>query len=156
MQPNAIQYERMTATLSLQFPGCDIARLLDHIEVVISRKTGRIRAITDSITKEQLFSLRTSDGRFLPTYAGGLRLLVCGYSSGCLVMNEEAAPFIASGKSAFCKHVVRADCDIVPESEVLLLDTLGNLLGVGTAKQPGYIIDLFQSGLAAKVKHCRD
>lgn len=156
MTLTAIQMERIKSTLTIQFPGIALDRIVNEIAVSISRKTGRIRGISDKQTGERLFSLRTSDGRYLPTFEGGRRLLKSGYEAQRIIMSSEASPFIASGKSAFCKHVLSVDPGVVPYSEVLLLDEDGNYLAVGTAQQPGYAILDLDSGVAAKIKHARD
>lgn len=152
----AIQSERIHATLAIQFSGVTLDDLVEEVKVSISRKTGRIRGISDKQTGDRLFSLRTSDGRFLPTYEGGRRLLDSGFEQNRIVMMNEAAPFVATGKSAFCKHVVAVDDTIVPYGEVLVLDEDNNYLAVGTARQPGYAMLHLNRGVAAQIKHARD
>lgn len=154
--PNSIQIERVRSTLAIQFPGIDLDTVLGELAVTISRKTDRVRGVFDRKTEERLFSLRTSDGRYVPTFQGGRRLLSSGYEGNRVVMNDDAAPFIARGKSAFCKHVVRCDDNVVPYSEVLLVDEANELLAVGTSHQPGYAMLVLDTGIAARVKHARD
>ena len=48
-------------------------------------------------------------------------------------MNEDAAPFVTKGKTAFCKFVVSCDPEIHAFEEVLLVDKDDNLLATGQA-----------------------
>ena len=154
MKPNAVQLERIRTSLGIQFPGIRLEKIIKTLEVTISRKTGRVRAILSGDTL--LFSLRTSDGRYLPTFEGGQWLLAQGYTGNQVVMNADAAPFVAAGKSAFCKHVITVDRALIPGAETLLMDEDGQLLAVGTAQHPGYIIEILDTGMAARVKHSKD
>ncbi|MHA2503676.1 MAG: PUA domain-containing protein [Candidatus Kariarchaeaceae archaeon] len=153
MEPSQNHMEKLESTLYFQFPGLDTAEVLKDITINLSRKTGRIRGVFDRDSNIQLFSLRTNDGRYLPTFTGALRIHDSGYTGMRVVMEDEASPFIAKGKSAFCKHIVSAGKEIIVGSEVLVYDIGGNLLAVGTAQQPGYAMEELQSGLAVRVKH---
>ena len=48
-------------------------------------------------------------------------------------MNDDAAPFVAKGKTAFCKFVLDCDPEIRALEEVLLVDKDDNLLATGQA-----------------------
>lgn len=156
MEPTSIQLDRIKSTLSIQFPGIQFEKLVKNITIQVSRKTGRIRGIIDADTDERLFSLRTSDGRFVPTFEGGKRLLASGQLTNRVVMNRDAEPYVAKGKSAFCKFVVDTDHNIQPGGEVLLVNEDNELLAVGTAVQPGYAMLELTSGVAVNPKHSRD
>jgi predicted RNA-binding protein (TIGR00451 family) len=100
-----------------------------------------------------LFSLRPLDGHFIPSIAGAKRILATGYRRNIVVMDHDAAPFVAKGKTAFCKFVLSADEQIVPQAEVFLLDEEDQLLAVGTALHPAYAMLQLKSGPAVRVRH---
>ena len=50
-----------------------------------------------------------------------------------MVLNDDAAPFVAKGKTAFCKFVVDCDPEIRAYEEVLLVDKDDKLLATGQA-----------------------
>ena len=156
MQPSETHVQKLKHTLQFQFPGLSTGEILRGISIALSRKTGRIRGVSDQETGKLLFSLRTSDGRYMPTFAGARRMDETGYEVYRIVMMEDAVPFVAKGKSAFCKHVKSADEMISPRSEVLLYSPDGELIAVGIAQQPAYAMLELSSGLAVKVKHSRD
>lgn len=149
MDVSTAQYLKVSQSLQLQYSGIKIE--FSNLQVEISRKTGRIRSIIEN--DKLLFSLRTSDGRFLPTMDGAQYLLSKGYNGNRVYVNDDSAPYVAEGKSAFCKHIVKCDENIVPEMEVFLLSLNDELLAVGTAVQPGYAMLQLQSGVAVKIKH---
>jgi uncharacterized protein with predicted RNA binding PUA domain len=135
-----------------QFPGIKTDLIFEDIEIEVSRKTRRIKHVYDSSVGQKilLFSLRTSDGRLLPSMEAARRILLSGYLGNRVFMNEESTPYVSKGKSAFCKHVVKVDGNIYPQSEVFLVDNQGKLIAVGTSVQPGYAMLQLQSGIAVK------
>lgn len=155
MEPTDIQRHRLEVVLNTQFPHLDAGSLINEITIQISRKTRRIRSVYSS-DGTLIFSLRTNDGRYIPTFAGGKAMLEVGYEGQRVVVNDDAAPFVAAGKSVFCKHVLKVDQDVRPGSEVLVFSQSQDFLAVGIANQPGYAMLQLQSGVAVKNKHCRD
>lgn len=149
MEPSLAQLEKIKQNLMVQYPG--IVLNTGDFEIKISRKTGRIKSITKNGVL--LFSLRTHDGNFLPTYNGGEFLIASGYRKNRVYVNDVASPFILEGKSAFCRHITLADEDIYPESIVLLMNNNDELLAIGTAVQPGYAMIDLDSGVAVRTKH---
>ncbi|MHA2030320.1 MAG: PUA domain-containing protein [Candidatus Kariarchaeaceae archaeon] len=152
MIPSFVQLERIKAVLSVQFPGLDSSNILNNIEIMLSRKTKRIREVYDieNDSKTLLFVLRPNDGHFLPTLYGAQQIINTGYQGQRVIMNEDASQFIRKGKSAFCKHVLKVDDGIQPNSQVFLMDVDSNLLAVGTAIQPGYAMLKLKAGVAVK------
>lgn len=152
MKPSNIQLERIKAILAMQFEGLNSSSLLQNIDITISKKTKRIKEIFEvkDDAKKLLFVLRPSDGRFLPSMFGAQRILDTGYQNCRVIMNHESSAFVKTGKSAFCRHVIKVDDNIQPNSEVFLLDPDLNLLAVGSAAQPGYAMIELQSGIAVK------
>ncbi|MHA2171114.1 MAG: PUA domain-containing protein [Candidatus Kariarchaeaceae archaeon] len=152
MKPSQLQRSQISTVLMAQFPTIKTDLILNDIEIEVSRKTRRIKQVYESNMGQKilLFSLRTSDGRFLPSMEGARRILQSGYKGNRVFMNEESVPFVSKGKSAFCKHVIKVDENIYPQSEVFLVDPQGNLIAVGTSVQPGYAMLQLQSGIAVK------
>jgi conserved protein with predicted RNA binding PUA domain len=148
--------EKVKNTLKMQFPSVDFQGLVEDklSKIQHSRKTGRITYIY--YDKQLLFSLRTSDGRFQPSYFGGKFLLENGLINQKVICSDESVEFIKAGKSLYCKHVVSVDVEIKPQSEVMVTDISGNLLAVGVAVQPGYAMLDLESGVAVKIKHYYD
>ena len=72
---NSAQFDRVEATLKMQFPDINIEEVIGEMGVTLSRKTNRIRSVGDLQSGQILFSLRTSDGRYVPSFEGGLRII---------------------------------------------------------------------------------
>ncbi|MCH8908363.1 MAG: hypothetical protein IH840_14845 [Candidatus Heimdallarchaeota archaeon] len=155
MKPSDIQLLRIYTLVQAQFQGLSsttVGHLLGEIDIEVSRKTQRIRYIFDIFGKDKtlLLSLRTNDGRLIPSFEFGERLIKTGYSRNSVVIQNEVRSFISEGKSAFCKHVVGVGDNIFPRSEVFVVDENNKLLATGTAIQPGYAMLELESGLAVK------
>jgi uncharacterized protein with predicted RNA binding PUA domain len=44
---------------------------------------------------------------------------------------DDAVPFVAKGKTAFCKHIISVDPDVRSMEEILVTDKDDNLLATG-------------------------
>ena len=74
------------------------------IEIIFSRKTGRIRTV---FHKEKLLcTLRIDGGLAISPYFAQILLKSKSFRENCVEINEEAAPFVKEGRSVFSKHVV--------------------------------------------------
>ena len=153
---NSAQFDRVEATLKMQFPDINIEEVIGEMGVMLSRKTNRIRSVGDLQSGQILFSLRTSDGRYVPSFEGGLRIIKSGFEKNRIFISKDAVPFVAKGKSAFCKHVLKVDDNIVPGLEVFVMSEDNELIAIGSSFHPGYAMQLLQNGVAAKIKHSRD
>ena len=153
---NSAQFDRVEATLMMQFPDINIKEVIGEMGVMLSRKTNRIRSVGDLQSGQILFSLRTSDGRYVPSFEGGLRIIKSGFEKNRIFISKDAVPFVAKGKSAFCKHVLKVDDNIVPGLEVFVMSEDNELIAIGSSFHPGYAMQLLQNGVAAKIKHSRD
>lgn len=67
-------------------------------------------------------------------------------------VQEEAAPFIAEGKSLFAKHVMDADEEILPHEEVIVINEENEVLAVGKALLSGREMKAFKRGVAVRVR----
>ncbi|MEJ5292104.1 MAG: PUA domain-containing protein [Candidatus Methanosuratincola sp.] len=143
---------RLRAVADYQFGrGAGIALFPDGINVVRSRKTGKIKGIF--LDKELLATLKPSDGYLALSTTGGSRLL--GSFKPLrhrVVVMDEVAEFIKNGRNLFAKHVVEVDLGIRPGEEVIITDKKGNLLAVGKAVLSGKEMKHFKKGLAVNVR----
>jgi uncharacterized protein with predicted RNA binding PUA domain len=114
-------------------------------------KTKRVRQVFHS--GKRIVTARAKDGfftlsieaatllhEFLPEKR--LRVTVC----------EDAAPFVAKGKTAFAKHVVELDPEIRAGEEVLVTDEAGSLLATGQLLLSPLEILSLESGAAVDVR----
>jgi len=133
--------------------GRGVGRVLfpDAVKVTFSKRTGRIRHV--HLEKERLATLRPRDGMFSLTVAGAKRI-----RDGVkplrlwVIVQRDAAPFIAGGRSVFAKHVVDADEEIRPKEEVIVLDEDSEVLAVGKAILTGAEMKAFKRGVAVRVR----
>ncbi len=145
-----LDLRRLRAIADYQFgPGAGEALFPDDVEVIRGR-TGRIKHVR--YKGLLLATLRASDGLFSLTIHGARRLEEFLGDRHKVVVSEEAAPFVARGRSVFAKHVLRADPDIRPGDEVLVVGPDGRLLAVGKALLTGREMLFFRRGVAVKVR----
>jgi predicted RNA-binding protein (TIGR00451 family) len=123
----------------------------DDVQIVLSRRTGRIRHIY--LKSKLLATLRPTDGMFSLTVEGAKRLLKSGKPHSLWVkVQEDVEPFISEGKSVFAKHVVDTDPEIRPQEEVIVVGKDNQILAVGKAVLTGREMKAFKHGVAVKVR----
>jgi len=131
--------------------GAGDALFPDNVNVVFSKRTGRIRHIY--LGRDLLATLRPTDGMFSLTIAGAKRLMQAANSPRLRVrVSRDAAQFIAEGRSVFAKHVINADPEIRPQEEVIVLDEDNKVLAVGKAILTGKEMRAFKKGVAVRVR----
>ena len=69
-----------------------------------------------------------------------------------VVVSDDAVPFVREGKSVFSKFVINADVDIRPYDEVLIVDSLDNLIGTGKCMLNLDEMMDFKEGVAVKTR----
>jgi len=123
----------------------------ENVKIVRSKRTGRIRYVyLDGI---RLATLRPTDGLFSLSIAGAKRIVENVDSAKCLVtVQDDVSKFIAEGGDVFAKHVAKADSDIRPKDEVIVVSEGGGVLAVGRAVLSGDEMEAFRSGVAVKVR----
>jgi uncharacterized protein with predicted RNA binding PUA domain len=121
----------------------------DGIKIMKTR--GRIRQVW--LGDDLLFVIRATDGFLIPSRSGA-ELLRSALRPPRLrvVVEKNAAPFIAKGKTVFAKHVVAADPEIRPGEEVLVVDETDRLLATGKAILSGEEMIAFDAGVAVKTR----
>ena len=145
-----IQKIRAIANYQFEF---DVGHILfpDEVELTHSRRTGRIRHIY--LEGQLLATLRPPDGLFSLTIYGAERLkAVLKPLQSRVVTWEEVEEVIRSGRNLFARHVVAADEEVRPGSEVMVTTRDDDLLAVGKAVLSGREMLAFKRGVAVKVR----
>lgn len=113
--------------------------------------TKRVRYV--NLGKERLVTLRANDGRFTLGYPGAKRLHeFLPAPANRVEVIDDAVPFVADGKNAMAKHVVKSDPNILAEDEVFVVDKDDNLIATGMAILAGSEMIGFNYGTAVKVR----
>jgi predicted RNA-binding protein (TIGR00451 family) len=123
----------------------------DNVNIVFSKTTGRIRHIY--LRKKLLATLRPTDGMFSLTIHGAKRLIQgTNFPRLWVQVSNEAASFIAEGRSVFAKHVTAVDPEIRPQEEIVVLNEDNKVVAVGKAVLTGKEMTVFKRGVAVRVR----
>lgn len=144
--------QKVRAIANYQFES-DVGHVLfpDEVELIYSRRTGRIRHIY--LEGQLLATLRPRDGLFSITIYGAERLkTVLKPLQSRVVVWKEVEEVIRSGRNLFARHVVAADEEVRPGSEVMVTNRDDDLLAVGKAVLSGREMLAFKRGVAVKVR----
>lgn len=119
--------------------------------ILVVKSKGRIRQVWAD--GEPVCAIRASDGHIILNRRGAMILLKAfPPPKQRVVVSDEAASFVARGKTVFAKHVVRADPEIRPGEEVIVVNEKDELLATGTAVLAGVEMGTVRCGLAVKVR----
>jgi len=154
--PSESQIRKLIAIGNYQF-GRRLGSRLFHGKVMIecSRKTGRIRHVY--IRGKLAATLRPKDGLLALTPHGASIILAKVKDAPNLVLvDTSVAEAIMEGGDVFAKHVVRANPDLRPGEEVIVTDSAGHLLGVGSAVLTGSEMTSFRRGVAVNLRKGSD
>lgn len=122
----------------------------DNVEFQMST-TGKARQIL--LNNNRLATVRAHDGMLTLGIAGASKLHeFIKYPGLRVVVNSDAAPFVAKGKTAFAKHVVSVDAEIRAGEEVLVVDENDRLLASGKALLCPPEMLSFKKGIAVDVR----
>ncbi len=88
--------------------------------------------------------------------AGARGASLCPTDPNRVTVDDDAAPFVAKGKTVFAKYVTAADAEIRPAEEVLVVDSSDRLLATGTALLSGAEMLAFKAGKAVLVRRGLD
>ncbi|MHA1301577.1 MAG: PUA domain-containing protein [Candidatus Helarchaeota archaeon] len=123
-----------------------------NVEITISKKTNRIRYVSKN--GDLICTIRPTDGLILFTIEGAriLQSIVKSPKMRVIVQND-VSEFIKQGRNVFAKHVVNADSEIRPNSEVIVVNEDDELLAIGKAVLNQEEMLAFQYGTAVKVRH---
>lgn len=145
----------MEQTLKLKYTldalfGSGVSKYLPkNIEIVFSRKTGRIKTVSEK--GKLLCTLRIDGGLAISPYFAQILLKSKKFKENCLEVNQEAAPFVQDGKSVFCKHVVWCGKNIRIASDTPVLYK-NKVIAVGKAVLSSEMISDFNRGMAVRVR----
>ena len=140
---------KLKHTLDALF-GSGVSKYLPkNIEIVFSRKTGRIKTVSEK--GKLLCTLRIDGGLAISPYFAQILLKSKKFKENCLEVNQEAAPFVEDGKSVFCKHVVWCGKNIRITSDTPVLYK-NKVIAVGKAVLSSEMISDFNRGMAVRVR----
>lgn len=123
----------------------------ENVEIAYSKRTGRIRFVY--LNRQRLATLRPTDGLFSLSIIGAKKIAENAGSAKCFVtVQNDVSKFIAKGGDVFAAHVVKADDEIRPKSEVIVVDESGKVLAVGRAVLSSKEMKAFKVGVAVKVR----
>jgi len=144
--------KRIRSVADYQFGKMVGAKLFpENVEIVHSKRTGRIRHIY--LDGKRLATLRPTDGLFSLSITGAKRIAQNAWSAKCFVtVKDNVSKFIAEGGDVFAVHVIKADDEIRPKDEVIVVDESGKVLAVGRAALSGEEMRAFKKGVAVKVR----
>ena len=113
--------------------------------------TGRIRQIL--LDNERIATIRAKDGMLTLSMKGAGKLHgLIKYPGQRVVVNNDAAPFVAKGKTAFSRHVVTVDPEIRAGQEVLIVDENDRLLATGKTVLSALEMQAFKKGIAVDIR----
>ncbi|MEM3641931.1 MAG: PUA domain-containing protein [Candidatus Bathyarchaeia archaeon] len=123
----------------------------ENVEIAYSKRTGRIRYVY--LNGKRLATLRPTDGFFSLSIHGAKRIVDEAAPAKCFVtVKEDVSKFVAEGSDVFAAHVVKADSEIRPKEEVIVVNEKGEVLAVGRAVLSGSEMTAFKCGVAVKVR----
>jgi uncharacterized protein with predicted RNA binding PUA domain len=144
--------KRIRSVADYQFgKGVGIKLFPENVKIAYSKRTGRIRYVY--LDGKRLVTLRPTDGLFSLSVSGAKRIAENMDSVKCFVaVKDDVSKFIAEGGDVFAVHVVKADDEIRPKDEVIVVNESGEVLAVGRAVLSGEEMKAFKTGVAVKVR----
>ena len=119
------------------------------IDVILSRKTGRIRTVSHK--GKLLCTLRINGSLAISIDFAQTLLQSKIFRENCIEINSDAAPFVMEGRSVFCKHVVWCGKNVRVAADTPILFE-NNVIAVGKAILSSEMISDFNRGVAIKVR----
>ncbi|NJD78116.1 MAG: pseudouridine synthase [Candidatus Methanoperedens sp.] len=122
----------------------------DSVEFQMST-TDKVRQIM--LNNNRLATIRAHDGMLTLGIEGARKLHeLIKYPRLRVVVNSDAAPFVAKGKTAFAKHIVSVDAEIRAGEEILVVDENDRLLASGKALLSPPEMLAFKKGIAVDIR----
>ena len=119
------------------------------IDVILSRKTGRIRTVSHK--GKLLCTLRINGSLAISIDFAQILLRSKTFRENCIEINKDAAPFVMEGRSVFSKHVVWCGKNVRIAADTPILFE-NNVIAVGKAILSSEMISDFNRGVAIKVR----
>jgi len=141
--------QKLKHTIDVLF-GHGVSKTLPKdIEIIISKKTGRIRNVNHN--GSLLFTPRTDGGLAITRYCAELFLKNKKFRENCLEIDAESKPFVEQGRSVFCQHIVSCGKNVRIGSDVPVLYK-NQVVGVGKAVLSRMMMLNQQRGVAVKIR----
>ena len=141
--------QKLKHTIDVLF-GHGVSKTLPKdIEIIISKKTGRIRNVNHN--GSLLFTPRTDGGLAITRHCAKLFLKNKRFRENCLEIDAESKPFVEQGRSVFCQHIVSCGKNVRIGSDVPVLYKY-QVVGVGKAVLSTMMILNQQRGVADKIR----
>ena len=119
------------------------------IDIILSRKTGRIRTVSHK--GKLLCTLRINGSLAISIDFAQTLLQSKTFQANCIEINKDAAPFVMEGRSVFCKHVVWCGKNVRVAADTPILFE-NRVIAVGRAILSSKMISDFKRGVAIKVR----
>ena len=119
------------------------------VDVILSRKTGRIRTVSHK--GKILCTLRINGSLAISIDFAQTLLQSKTFRENCIEINKDAAPFVMEGRSVFCKHVVWCGKNVRIAADTPILFE-NKIIAVGKAILSSEMISDFNRGVAIKVR----
>ena len=119
------------------------------IDIILSRKTGRIRTVSHK--GKLLCTLRINGSLAISIDFAQTLLQSKTFRENCIEINKDAAPFVQEGRSVFCKHVVWCGKNVRVAADTPILFE-NRVIAVGRAILSSEMISNFKRGVAIKVR----
>ena len=119
------------------------------IDIILSRKTGRIRTV--SHMGKLLFTLRINGSLAISIEFAHILLQSKTFRENCIEISKDASSFVLEGRSVFCKHVVWCGKNVRIGTDTPILFE-NQVIAVGKAILSSEMISDFNRGVAIKVR----
>ena len=119
------------------------------IEITFSRKTGRIRTVSQK--GKFLCTLRIDGSLAISIHFAQMLLKNKKFKENCIEINSDAAPYVEQGRSVFCKHVISCGKNVQISADTPVLFK-NQVIAVGRAILSSEMISDFDRGVAIKVR----
>ena len=120
-----------------------------EIDIILSRKTGRIRTV--SHRGKLLCTLRIDGSLAISVDFAQTLLQNKEFRENCVEINKDAAPFVMEGRSVFCKHIVWCGKNVRITSDTPVLFE-NQVIAVGRSILSSKMMSDFNRGVAIKVR----
>jgi 7-cyano-7-deazaguanine tRNA-ribosyltransferase len=153
----ALLDERRRFCLMLDYEfgrGTSTALPRSGLDFLYSRRSDRLKQVMHD---GKLFAVVRPNGAIALSLLGA-RILASSrtFMQNSVTVSDDAVQFVRSGKSVFCKFVLKTGRHVLPGGEVVVLDGRGTPIGVGRAKLPGACMREFKAGVAVKVRSAHE
>ena len=119
------------------------------IDIIFSRKTGRIRTV--SHRGKLLCTLRIDGSLAISIDFAQILLQNKTFRENCVEVNKDAAPFVMEGRSVFCKHIVWCGKNVRVAGDTPILFE-NQVIAVGRSILSSKMMSDFNRGVAIKVR----